>query len=144
MTVSSIAKVLGGKRVLRGKLGTPEDLVRVTRKGLPAEIVGELAKELRTDRNVVARLAGIPARTLSRRLSSRSRLTPVESDRLVRLARIVAHARETFDDLANAVQWLQTPNRALRGEKPIDLLDTDTGVQQVETVLGRIAYGVFS
>jgi len=30
------------------------------------------------------------------------------------------------------------------GERPFDRLDTDAGAQSVETVLGRIAYGVFS
>jgi putative toxin-antitoxin system antitoxin component (TIGR02293 family) len=144
MTVTAIAKVLGGNKVLKGKVDTPNDLVRITRRGLPAETLRDIAKELRIDRALVAKVVGIPPRTLSRRLTSRARLSPSESDRLVRLARVIARAKDTFDDLATAAQWLQTVNRALNGQKPIDLLDTDAGVQQVETVLGRIAYGVYS
>jgi putative toxin-antitoxin system antitoxin component (TIGR02293 family) len=144
MTVSAIARVLGGNKGLKSKVDTPTDLVRITRKGLPAETVRDVARELRLDRKLVAKVVGIPTRTLSRRLTERSRLSPAESDRLVRFARVIARAKDTFDDLAAAAQWLQTSNRSLNGQKPIDLLDTDTGVQQVETVLGRIAYGVYS
>jgi putative toxin-antitoxin system antitoxin component (TIGR02293 family) len=43
-----------------------------------------------------------------------------------------------------AALWLRTPNRALAGEVPIDQLDTDLGVKEVENILGRIAYGVYS
>ena len=43
-----------------------------------------------------------------------------------------------------AVEWLRTPNRALGGELPLDRLDTDLGARDVEDVLGRIAYGVYS
>jgi putative toxin-antitoxin system antitoxin component (TIGR02293 family) len=46
--------------------------------------------------------------------------------------------------MEKASRWLQTPNRALEGELPFNLLDTDAGVQSVETVLGRIAFGVYS
>ena len=144
MTVNAIAEVLGGKKVLKRKISSSDDLVRLTREGLPVDILRELAEELHIDRQVVASLVGIPARTLSRRLSSRSRLSAAESDRSVRFARVVAQAKDIFDDLAAAANWLQAPNRVLKGQRPIDLLDTDAGVQQVETVLGRIAYGVYS
>ncbi len=144
MTVNSIAEILGGRKVLKRKISTAEELVQITRKGLPVDILRELAVELGMERQAVASLIGIPARTLSRRLSSRSRLSAAESDRSVRVARIVAQAKDTFDDLPMAANWLQAPNRVLKGQRPIDLLDTDAGVQQVETVLGRIAYGVYS
>jgi putative toxin-antitoxin system antitoxin component (TIGR02293 family) len=144
MTATAIAQVLGGNKRLRKNVGSEDDLVQLTREGLPSDILRELAKELHMDRQVVAAVIGIPVRTLSRRLSSRSRLSPLESDRTVRFARVVAQAKDTFDDLSKAATWLQTPNRVLKGQRPIDLLDTDAGVQQVETVLGRIAYGVYS
>jgi putative toxin-antitoxin system antitoxin component (TIGR02293 family) len=47
-------------------------------------------------------------------------------------------------DKPTAVQWLLTPNRALGGERPLDRLDTDIGAREVEDILGRIAYGVYS
>ena len=144
MTVTAIADILGGVKVLNKTVGTASDLVRLTREGLPADILPALADGLAIDRKIVAQAVGISERTLSRRLGAKSRLTAVESDRTVRLARVLALASETLGDKANATRWLQTPNRALEGQVPFDLLDTDAGVQSVETILGRIAYGVYS
>ncbi len=144
MTAATIATVLGGRKILHREVGTASDLVNLTREGLPAAILPALASELDMDRRAVARVIGIPERTLSRRLSSHARFSAGESDRIVRLARVLALANETLGDMAKVSRWLQTPNRALEGHTPFGLLDTDTGVQSVETVLGRIAYGVYS
>ena len=144
MTVEAIAEVLGGKKVLRRRVGTASDLVELTRKGLPANILPVMAVELSMDRAAVARVAGISGRTLSRRIATRSLLTAEESDRMVRLARVLAFANETLGERSKVSRWLKTPNAALDGKPPFDLLDTDAGVQSVENVLGRIAYGVYS
>ena len=144
MTVSAIAEVLGGKKALKKKIETPSDLAELTRAGLPVAILGILAHTLAIHRVSVARLLGISERTLSRRVTINARLTAEESDRMVRLARVLAQAKETLGGLEKAGHWLQTPNRALNGERPFDRLDTDAGVRSVEQVLGRIAYGVYS
>jgi putative toxin-antitoxin system antitoxin component (TIGR02293 family) len=144
MTVEAIAYVLGGKKMTRRRISSATDLVDLTREGLPADTLSSLADRLSMDRKKVAEVLGIPVRTLSRRLASRSRLSVVESDRTVRLARILALADDTFGDMEKASRWLQTPNRVLHGDAPFDLLDTDAGVESVVTVLGRIAYGVYS
>ncbi len=144
MTVTAIAEVLGGKKILKKNIGTPAQLVTLIREGLPANILPTIATELSMDRSAVAKVVGISGRTLSRRIASHSRLTADESDRMVRLARVLALANETLGDRAKASRWLQTPNRVLDGNTPFELLDTDAGVQSVETVLGRIAYGIYS
>jgi len=144
MTVAAIAEVLGGKKVLKKRVGTPAQLMTLIREGLPADILPSIAAELSMDRSAVAKVVGISGRTLSRRLASRSRLSAEESDRMVRLARVLALANDTLGDRTKASRWLQTPNRALQGSTPFELLDTDAGVQSVETILGRIAYGIYS
>jgi len=144
MTVSAIAEILGGKKALKKRVETSAELVALTRAGLPAIILNTLARELALHRVAVAKLLGISERTLSRRVTINARLTAEESDRMVRLARVLALAKETLGDLAKAGHWLQTPNRALGGERPFDRLDTDAGVRSVEQLLGRIAYGLYS
>jgi putative toxin-antitoxin system antitoxin component (TIGR02293 family) len=144
MTVHGIAQVLGGKNTLKKQIGTSAELVELTRRGLPVTTILFVANDLAVQRTAVARVLGISDRTLSRRVASSSRLTAEESDRVVRRARVLAIANDTFDDKTKAARWLQTPNRALEGDKPFDRLDTDAGVQSVEEVLGRIAYGVYS
>ena len=128
------------------KASTDNDfhLIASTRHGISASILSELATSLSVDRKSISELLHISERTLSRRLQGNATLTADESDRAVRLARIVSFATEMIGDLQKAARWLQTPNRALEGHRPFDLLDTDTGVEAVRDVLGRIAYGVYS
>jgi putative toxin-antitoxin system antitoxin component (TIGR02293 family) len=144
MTAGAIAQVLGGKKTLRKRIVTATDLAQVTRGGLPVHSLNKLALGLAMQRAAVAKLLGISSRTLSRRSTSHSRLTAAESDRTVRLARVLALAQQTLGDNEKAGLWLQTSNRALEGDKPIDRLDTDAGVRTVEQVLGRIEYGLYS
>lgn len=144
METAAIAEVLGGRKVLGRAIRKPDDLARLVREGLPASTVTALAQKLRIGNSVLSEKLGIPQRTLTRRLSQRSLLTPAESDRTVRVARVYANAVEMIGDPEKAIEWLRTPNRALGGEKPLDQLDTDVGAQMVDDVLGRIAYGVYS
>ena len=86
----------------------------------------------------------IPRRTLAHRKRRRQPLSPEESDKLARVARIFAIAYDTFQDRAKAATWLRRPNRALQGAAPVELLSTDSGARVVEQTLERIASGVFS
>ena len=144
MKTAAIAEILGGRKVLGKAVKKPDDLAQLVRKGLPASVVTALDEKLDLGHMVLSRKLGIPQRTLTRRLSERSRLTAAESDRTVRLARVYANAVEMIGDEGKAVEWLRTPNRALGGERPLDQLDTDVGAREVEDILGRIAYGVYS
>jgi putative toxin-antitoxin system antitoxin component (TIGR02293 family) len=58
--------------------------------------------------------------------------------------RVFAKATDTFGASDKASRWLQKPNRALDGNVPLDLLDTDAGTQEVQTILIRIDYGLYS
>lgn len=144
METEAIAEVLGGRKVLKKTVKKPDDLAQLVRKGLPASAVTALAQKLHMGSGLLSRKLGIPQRTLTRRLTQASPLTPAESDRTVRIARVYANAVEMIGDEEKAIEWLRTPNRALGGERPLDQLDTDMGARSVEDVLGRIAYGVYS
>jgi putative toxin-antitoxin system antitoxin component (TIGR02293 family) len=144
MESQAIAEVLSGRKVLGRAVKKPDDLAQLVRRGLPAVSVTALAEKLRLRNSVLGQKLGIPQRTLTRRLSHASRLTPAESDRTVRMARVYASAVEMIGDRDKATVWLGTPNRALGGDRPLDLLDTDLGARMVEDILGRIAYGVYS
>jgi putative toxin-antitoxin system antitoxin component (TIGR02293 family) len=103
-----------------------------------------LADTLNLHKSQVAERLNIPSRTLSRRLASKSRLTHDESDRTLRMARVVALANEVLGAEDKASRWMVAPNRALGGRKPFDQLDTELGVRSVEEILYAIAYGMYS
>jgi putative toxin-antitoxin system antitoxin component (TIGR02293 family) len=144
MAARTVPEVLGGELILGRAILHSGAMAELVREGLPVKALFLLAERLDLRQAEISEKIGIPQRTLTRRLAHHSRLTPAESDRTVRMAQVFATATETLGDGDKAAAWLKTPNRALRGGRPLDQLDTDPGVREVEDVLGRIAYGVYS
>ena len=139
---AQVVDLFGGADVL-GKIVQRVQLREALRHGLPYSALEALMRKLGLDRTEVLRVLSLNPRTLARR-KKESALRPDESDRLYRLARIVAAAQDVLGTLESAARWLAQPNRALGHEAPLTLLDTDIGTRQVEAVLGRIDAGVFS
>ena len=92
----------------------------------------------------LAQLLGVSEKTLSRARAAKGKLEPVASDRLVRVARVVALAIDVLEDEAAAVHWLKRPQIGLGGRIPLTMLTTDPGRDQVEKLLLRIEHGVYS
>lgn len=144
MTMAQIVEVLGGTRIFPHPISNANDLVEQIRAGLPVSTVTSLAEKLSMHRSEVAARLNIPARTLSRRTAESQRLTHDESDRAMRMARVVALAQEILGAEDKAARWMVAPNRALGGDRPFDRLDTELGVRSAEEILLRIQYGMYS
>lgn len=80
-----------------------------------------------------------------------SPLTPIQA---LGFARLLAQAEDivadstapeaaSFDTTAWLEHWIQRPQPALGGRKPIDVLDSEGGYESVARVLGAIASGAF-
>src|ERR1700749_583103 len=102
MTVSAISELLGGRQALGRDIETTSELVALTRSGLPTDVLNTVAGELAIQKVIVAKMLGISERTLSRRMAVNALLTAEESDRMVRLARALALAKETLGDMEKA------------------------------------------
>lgn len=136
--------VLGGPKVFKGRtLPNATELRDRVRTGLPYQSLESIRERLNLSLPEVAIVLHVPLRTLARRRHGR-KLDADESDRLYRLARIAAQAVAVLGTEEKAATWLRRANRALNGEVPLGLLDTDLGARQIEDVLGRIEHGVVS
>jgi len=142
-TVMTIGETVGRRDVLRERPADYSAVARRTREELPYAALAAVAKRYRIPLATLARVIGLPERTLARRKKER-RLRADESDRLLRVARVATSAEDVLGAQAKAGRWLQTPNRALAGAMPLDLLDTDLGAEEVMTILGHIERGVYS
>lgn len=138
--VARIQELLGGEGVT-GPLRTELDIVRLVRRGVPTEAVERFLKASQLTFNAIESHV-LARRTFKRRQDADQPLDPAESDRLLRLVRLVAAADETFGDTQKALTWLGRANRALDGLTPLSLADTDLGARSVETLLGRIGHGL--
>jgi putative toxin-antitoxin system antitoxin component (TIGR02293 family) len=116
-------------------------VIGAVRKGLPTGRLTEIAQLLAVDKDMLLRILGVSARTIQRKHVHAERLSPAASDRLSRIDRIYTLAAGVFGDGDKAAEWLKRPSRALAGELPLQLLDTDAGTQQVERELRQIENG---
>jgi putative toxin-antitoxin system antitoxin component (TIGR02293 family) len=141
-TTEYVIEVLGGSTVFKGRtLPTASELRDRIKRGLPFRSLDSVRERLQLSVPEAASVLHMPPRTLARRRLAR-RLAADESDRLYRVARVAAQAVAALGSEDRAATWLRRPNRALNGELPIRLLDTDVGARQVEDVLGRIEHGI--
>lgn len=116
--------------------------IKAVRAGLPLIELDRVAEMLGVDRSQLARILGMSLRTLQRKTESDSRLGLGVSDRLVRIERIHELATHVLGEGIKASRWLTTVSRALGGEVPLAMLDTDIGTQRVQQELHEIEFGM--
>lgn len=122
----------------------PQHTIARVQEGLPLAELEGLAELLELPPEKLASHLSISRSTLVRRRKS-GRLAPLESDRLLRYARLWNRALEIFDgDQPAAREWLRQPARALDFVTPLTFSETETGAREVENLLGRLEFGVFS
>jgi len=118
-------------------------LIKALKTGFAIEELEVLRASLNLPMERLARLLGISKATLHRRKAA-GRLDPAESDRVLRFARLMGHAIEVLETQQNARSWLTSPQQGLGGAVPLEYARTEVGAREVEALLGRIAYGVYS
>lgn len=135
------SKVAG--RSLGFRNGNLLQIDRQLRRGLSWKALVRFQKYAGLTLDAIRETLQIPRRTLARR-KLQGRLTPLESERLFRLADVVEKAVSLFDgDTAAARQWLAFPQRALGNEPPLTVVRTDIGAREVERLIGCLEHGVF-
>ena len=112
------------------------------RKGVPVKALNDLARLLNVERAILAEICGTSLRTLQRKGGDHDRLGPAASDRLARIRRIVDLATEILGETNKASRWLTSESRALDGQIPLYMLDTDIGTQRVQQELRQIQFGM--
>jgi putative toxin-antitoxin system antitoxin component (TIGR02293 family) len=117
--------------------------IKEVRAGVLFEYFKLLAKQLEMDDRELAKAIKISGRTFDRRLRA-GVLSPAESDRLSRVSIIFERAKEVFGNAEKAREWIETPLEVFEGETALERADTSLGASQVDDVLGRIQYGVYS
>ncbi len=120
------------------------DLIERVKQGLAFTELERFHRESHLPMEGILKVVGLPPRTLARRKAA-GRLNSQESERLVRLQRLVELALELFDGRSESVaQWMTGEVRGLGYRRPIELAETELGAREVEHMIGRLEHGVFS
>ena len=131
------------KKTVTGKAMHPTKLIHRIQKGLRFSELETLQNTLDLPFEQLAAKLAISRSTLQRRKAA-GRLSPDESDKVMRLQRLLEHATKVFGDVEKARAWLKHPQYGLGGAVPLDYAETEIGAREVDDLLGRIDYGVYS
>jgi putative toxin-antitoxin system antitoxin component (TIGR02293 family) len=131
------------KKTVSVKAKHPHELIRRIQKGLPFSDLKVLQDSIDMPFEQLAAKLAISRSTLQRRKVA-GRLSPDESDKVMRFSRLLEHATNVFGDVNKARAWLKFPQRGLGGAVPLDYAETEIGAREVDNLLGRIDYGVYS
>lgn len=138
-----VLRVLGDKTAKKKKPVDATHLRVMVLQGYPFAAFESVLKQIGLPQRQLSEILGMTESTLARRKRDRQPLTALESDRLYRVARIIALAFEVFGDEDKARTWMKRPNDVLDGEIPLNLLKTEIGASLVEDELQRILYGIY-
>jgi putative toxin-antitoxin system antitoxin component (TIGR02293 family) len=124
--------------------GGAREVVQRVERGLSFKALESLAAMSGIPVRALASVMAIPERTLARRKAA-NRLTPEESEKLLRIARVFERAVFLFEgDVRGAVRWLTVPKRVFDRRSPLEYSRTEPGAREVENVIGRLEHGIFT
>jgi len=139
MELSNVEQVLG----LKEKVRTQLDLVKLGGKGVSKGTVVRLARHLSIGLKGIAPLLSVNQRTIQRLGAGKVFSRPV-SERILRIALVVARGEKIFGDRERFNIWLKEPNKAMANQTPLSLLASDFGIDMILDELGRIEHGIIS
>src|SRR2546421_13002357 len=105
------------KKPVHGKANHPHELIRRIQKGLPFSDLKVLQDSIDMPFEQLAAKLAISRSTLQRRKAA-GRLSPDESDKVMRFSRLLRHATAGFGDAEKARAWVKKPQVGLGGGVP--------------------------
>lgn len=117
-----------------------QQLIKASREGITKEIFTQIVKSTGLTLGSFAQMARVTARTLQRKKPG-ERISPEASERAIIIGKLYFKGYAVFGDKSKFHAWMDREQFSLGRKKPVDLLDTITGISLVEDELVRIEYG---
>ena len=134
-------KSIGAERLLKEPINREFDLIPLIKRGLFKRNLIKLAEQMSMSIKDMAAILPVSERTL-KRYRKTTRLSPELSERLIKLSELYTKGIEIIGSKERFIKWINTESLAI-GKKPIDIIDTMTGIELVNDELGRIEHGVY-
>jgi putative toxin-antitoxin system antitoxin component (TIGR02293 family) len=138
-----MSQMSSSSRARPQSIATVHQQIERIRAGLSFRSVENLQKSLNIPMDKIATALGISRATLHRR-RLQGRLDKAESERVVRYELLLKKAADVFGSKDDARRWLTHPQPSLGNIAPLEFAKTELGAREVENLLGRLEYSVYS
>ena len=91
-----------------------------------------------------AAMLHVSERTLQRYAKGNGSFAPINAERAMQIANVVAEGKKTFGKVEMFYNWLKRKPFMLEGELSLVSLTSSHGIQMVLTQLGRIQHGILA
>ncbi len=130
---------------------TPMQTLETERKGVSADFLADLAKRMEVPYVWLATALGISKATASRKAATNALIDGTAVVGMIKLLSVAqdivddstAPEAKNFDTVKWLGNWMDRPQPALGGRKPLEFLDSPTGVSIVAKVLGAMRSGAY-
>jgi uncharacterized protein (DUF2384 family) len=130
------------------------EVIEIERGGVPARAFLRTTEKLKLPSSRVLQIFNIPKSTAAHKIKMGTRFEGTEALASLRLEKLLALAQsiasnslhpdaKKFDSGKWLGEWIESPQPALGGIKPSELLDTEAGGQRVYQVLAAIESGSY-
>jgi putative toxin-antitoxin system antitoxin component (TIGR02293 family) len=116
--------------------------MQTVRKGVPRKKVTEVQASFGLSQYAMAALLHMSERTLQRYQDEDLMDVPA-SEKLLLLQDLQKHGIKVFGSNSSFTSWLHDEIPSLGFKQPISYLDTFTGIQTIDQLLGRLEWGMF-
>ncbi|MDC8001860.1 MbcA/ParS/Xre antitoxin family protein [Aequorivita todarodis] len=117
--------------------------MQIVRGGVTKTYLTKLKEETSLDYDALALALSVTRATLINK-KGEQKFSDHISEGIIAVAEIYSFGYEVFEDKNNFNKWMFTPNQALSGAEPFNLMDNQFGREEIRNLIGRIAYGVYS
>src|SRR5260221_1381197 len=125
----------------KGRAETPSTDIASIRKAIPPKDFVLLARHIGLSQAELARKLGLSPRTMAARIAGgQKKLTPEESEKVLRLRHAFEHAVRVFGSAKEAREWLMSPAFGLEDQLPIGLLVNVPGGAHVSASICVFSY----
>ena len=119
-------------------------MIQLIRRGMPYSLFSLIKDVTPFSDDNWAEILNVSPKSLHRYKQSSKQFKPLQSEKIVEIAEVTEAGVEVFGDIERFSLWLNTPNFALGGMKPFELLKDSYGKELVQTELTRIGHGILA
>jgi len=129
---------------LNTKLDDTVALLKLSRNGIKFNLFLEIVKTSPFSLKEWSKFLHLTERTIQRYKKESKTFEPIQSERIIEIAKLQKKGKEIFGSKENFEQWLTSNIVAIGGIKPVELLDSSFGIDLLMDELGRIEHGILA